>query len=206
MNRPFNVPLDLRSGPEFWWAAMCAMPNGFTITDIANECARGARVTVGNYIRYCAKHGFIKLVGERPAPQKKVAKVYVVARKLKDAPVRHDPEFLDTRGRCQQQLWTAIRTLPQFGIPELAMAASIDTSVVGISTTREYVRRLLNAGVLAAVKPYVRARKGTEGATAGVYRLKPSCNFGPLAPKVFKASIVFDPNARKIIGESEASA
>ena len=79
----------------------------------------------------------------------------------------------------QQQMWTAIRQLGAFTVDELRVAASTDDLVLTRSTVAYFVTLLLKAGVLIAV------HRVTKRA-AGIYRLRPSLNTGPNAPKLVK--------------------
>lgn len=207
MNRPFNVPIALPRGPEHYWKVAREFgATGFTLSDLAG-CTNGvARSTVKHWIGDMVAAGVLKVVGARKAIAGRDAHVYAVAIKAAKAPVQRRADYTGERGRIQQQLWTAMRTLGQFGIRELAAAASTDDLAIKPRTAEEYVRRLTRAGVLIVVEPYAKGKPGATGARAGVWRLKKSADTGPRAPKVFKATIVFDANRSAIIGESEVSA
>lgn len=206
MNRPFSIPVALPRGPEHYWAAMRAYGSkGFTAHDIAC-CSEGiAYSTVKTYLAHLLKIGAIKVVSSEKLRATRTTRVYAVAIKATKAPVQRRADYSGARGRVQQQLWTAMRSLGAFAIRELAAAASTDDLVIKPRTAEEYVRRLTRAGVLMVVEPYAKGKPGATGARAGLWRLKKSADTGPLAPKIFKASIVFDCNRSAIIGESEVS-
>ena len=211
MNRPFSVAVALPKGPEHYWAmAKAAGPQGFSIPELAG-CTNGvAYATVKNWVHGLARAGILKAVGTHPQRNRPdgaglPATLYAVAIKSSAAPVLRRDSFSGARGQIQQQLWTAMRTLPVFGVRELALAASTDTLSIKPRTAEEYVRRLTKAGVLTVVDAYAKGKPGATGARSGTWRLKRAANSGPLAPKVFRATFVFDANRRAIIGQSEVS-
>jgi len=97
-----------------------------------------------------------------------------------------------------QQMWNAIRALPSFSAAEIAMAASIEDSIVQVSTAKTYIKLLNAAGYLKIEKP------AAPPMMAAVYRLRPSMNTGPLPPKILRTKLVFDPNRNEIVGPAEA--
>lgn len=206
MNRPFNVPIMLPRGPEHYWSVAKKFgPKGFTLGELAG-CTNGvAYSTVKSWLCAMLRQGAIKTIGGRKSAMGQPANLYAVAVKSAKAPVQRRPDYQGSRGRVQQQLWTAMRTLGTFSLVELAAAASTQERPVKLRTAEEYVRRLTNAGVVAVVEPYAKGRPGASGARAGTWRLVKRADTGPLAPKIFNASIVFDANTLKIVGESEVT-
>jgi hypothetical protein len=209
MNRPFTLPLALPRGPEHYWKLMQAHgPRGFAIQNIALCCDGAAFATVKAYVRYLLKDGHIVKIGEKKNDYGNTAHVYAVKKRLRAAPVMRREEFTGARGKIQQQCWTAMRTLGTFSIAELAASASIEESPVKSRTAETYIRRLAKAGAVEIVSPYKKGEKapqgqrGSPGAKAGAYRLKRSADSGPLALKIFNASIVFDPNKNRLLGEA----
>jgi len=97
----------------------------------------------------------------------------------------------------QEAMWNAIRALRVFTPSELAMASSTEERRVTTLTAKSYVARLFAAGYLAL------ERAGNPKAQAS-YRLKPSMNTGPLAPKILRIKAVFDPNREEVFGLGEA--
>lgn len=207
MNRPFAIPVALPRGPEHYRKmARSFGAAGFTLEQLSG-CTNGvAYSTVKNWVYDMVDLGAIKPIGERKSSVGTRAKIYAVAIKATKAPVQRRPEYQGSRGRIQQQLWTAMRTLQTFRLPELAASAATEECPVKLRTAEEYVRRLTRAGVLIPVVPYKRGGNGRGvGARAGVWRLKKSADTGPLAPKVFSACIVFDANKAAIVGQAEVS-
>lgn len=207
MNRPFNIPIALPRGPEHYWnMARGFGAEGFTLEQLAG-CTNGvAYSTVKDWTYAMVAQGAIKAIGARKSSIGLPAKIYAVAIRATKAPVQRRADYQGKRGRVRQQVWTAIRGLKTFGLAELAVSASTEEYPVKLRTAEEYVRRLTNAGLLIVVTPYKRGGNGRGvGAKAGVWRLKKSADTGPLAPKVFNASIVFDANRSAIVGQAEVS-
>ncbi|MFT4098461.1 MAG: hypothetical protein QM651_15190 [Rhodoblastus sp.] len=207
MNRPFTVPVALPRSPEHYWKIAREFgAKGFTLEQLAG-CTNGvAYSTVKNWVYAMVEAGAIGAVGARKSSIGLPAKIYAVAIKATKAPVQRRPDYQGSRGRIQQQLWTAMRTLQTFRLPELAASAATEECPVKLRTAEEYVRRLTRAGVLIVVEPYKRGGNGRGvGAKAGVWRLKKSADTGPLAPKVFNATVVFDANRSAIVGQAEVS-
>ncbi len=205
MHRPFAVPVALPRGPEHYWKTMQALDEkGFTVRDIA-LCADGsAHATVKNYVQFLVRKKILVKVGARKEGYVE-AGVYRIKTPQRFAPVMHRTEYLGARGAIQRALWTAMRSLSQFSLPELAATASTEEHPVKLRTAEEYVRRLRRVGVVEDVKRYQRSAPGASGAKAGVYRLVRAHNSGPLPPKVFSAQIVFDPNKNRVLGEALVS-
>ena len=206
MNRPFNVPIALPRGPEHYWSVANKFgAKGFTLGELAG-CTNGvAYSTVKAWVYAMVRQGAVKRIGSRKSAIGLPAHIYAVAIKAAKAPVQRRADYQGVRGKTQQQVWTAMRTLGTFSLVELTAAASTPEHPVKRRTAEEYVRRLSNAGVLAVVEPYAKGKPGATGARAGTWRLVKRADTGPLAPKVFNASIVFDANTQKIVGESEVA-
>jgi hypothetical protein len=206
MNRPFDLPVALPRGPEHYWKAACGFgAKGFTISDLAGTTCGVANSTVRQWVNAMARQGELTVVGARPGLAGKQAHLYAVAKAKVRAPVVRRPQYEGSAGRCQQYLWTAMRTLGTFGVEELAIFSSTDEVTIKPNTARKYIATLTRAGIVVVVEAPAFGKKGEIGATAGVWRLPVSKNSGPNAPKIFQASFVFDPNRGEIIGESEVS-
>ena len=190
------APPTLPQGPQHYWSQMVLMSrgDGFTITDIYKASSCRTRRTIKDYVLFCAKQGFIDVVGERPAPQKTIATVYKVRDPRMAAPIMRRADFADDRGRRAQQMWTAMRGLRQFTAQELALAASTDTVQVKEKAAREYLLGLCRAGYVAAL-----AKTGRNGARLH-WKLMPARNTGPLSPSLMKrGTVVYDRNLNRFV-------
>lgn len=181
-------------GPEQFWAAMRELTKshgGFTWREIyirSNEVGRDA---ARRYVVACAKAGHIRQIDMRSRE-----KVYVVTRQTSKAPliVMRDGDP-GARGLHRQHIWTAMRTLSVFTAREIAAAASTDDVRVNVKTVERYIHQLRVAGLISYMK-----NEGKRGAST--YRLKPSANSGPKAPRILEARFVYDANLKTVVGEA----
>ncbi|SMH42212.1 hypothetical protein [Mesorhizobium australicum] len=118
-----------------------------------------------------------------------------LTRRPTDAPrLRLDGSELPEDER--QILWRTMKMLKTFSPRELAAQASSDERAIGLETTRSFINRMAQVGIVGIVQ--VPSRRGE-----GKYRL--ARNLGALAPRILSVSVVFDPNAVQVIGDAEAS-
>lgn len=201
-----KVKVTVLRGPDFYWQKACEFTvekQGFTVAELAGCTCGVANSTVQQWVNAMKRQGEIIVVGARSSIAGKQAHVYGVFRMRREAPVVRRPDFTGRLGRAQQQLWNAMRTLPNFSIQELAVAASTEERPVSRNTANKYVAALARAGLVAAIELPVHGRKGRTGAIAGMWRLLKHHNRGPAAPQILQARFVFDPNRDEIVGESE---
>ncbi len=100
--------------------------------------------------------------------------------------------------RCgQEAMWNGMRALRVFSPSELAMASSTEERSVTTMTAKSYVARLFAAG-------YLTIERAATSKSQASYRLKPSMNTGPLAPKILRIKAVFDPNREEVFGLADA--
>lgn len=162
--------------------------------DLATQVA--VITTIEDYVRRLRVGGYIAVVGERAHGNNHntPAKLYRIKINTAEAPrLRRD-------GSCappsaQAQMWRAMRRLAQFSHAELAYVASTDELTIKPITAKSYVQRLADVGVLQLVQ-----QAKCSGGLA-LWRLKPSMDSGPLAPRILRTRIVFDPNRRQVIGQ-----
>lgn len=202
MNRPFAPAASgVRRGPEHYWRqAQRFGAKGFTVTELQAKCKSAAHKTVQQYVYTLRDCGAVAAIGTAKGRTGKVATRYAVVKHLPAAPVRRRPGPPSVRGRIQKNLWNAMRRLKDFGVRELAIAASTDELAVSLDTTGLYVRRLLKADLVAVIEPGERSRRGVQGATPGTYALRPTADTGPWPLKII-GNRVFDPNARRFVGQ-----
>jgi hypothetical protein len=100
----------------------------------------------------------------------------------------------------QEAMWNAMRALRSFTALELAVSASTEERPVTLETAKSYVHRLQAAGYLTVEREAVSGR----GARLAVVRLKKTMNRGPLAPRILRTKLVYDPNIDEVVGEAEA--
>lgn len=202
MNRPFKPDDGALSGPQHLWKIAqekFGFGAQFTVRDLYGYSNGVSKVTVKLVVANWIATGAVEALPYQKGRQsdgKWQPAFYRLKSQTAAAPVRRRAAYTGDRGRRQQQLWNAMRTLPQFGIPELAYAATTEDLVIENGIARSYVGRLLKAGALLSLVPYSKGKKGAfgKGADAGLYRLKPSANTGPKALRILKDGSIFDPN------------
>ncbi|MBY6244112.1 hypothetical protein [Methylosinus sp. Sm6] len=201
MRIPTHIAVALPRGPEHYWKEMRARnARGFTVQDIALSSEGVSNTTVKRYIWWLEKQGYVVKVGSKKDGYA-IANIYKIKRDSRTAPI----ERAEDKGKpatARQALWTAMRTLPQFGVAELTACASTEERPIARRSAELYVQKLVSAGVLEMLEAPKRANGWPRGARGGLYRLKPTANVGPLAPKLCKADFVFDPNKNRVLGEA----
>lgn len=93
-------------------------------------------------------------------------------------------------GTVEECLWTAMRSLKSFAVPELAFSASTDKLRITEEIAGVYLRRLRDAG-------YVTFHKDATGGQDR-WRLVPKMNTGPRAPMFMQITLTFDRNSRRV--------
>lgn len=177
-------------GFEHFWSVMrqaSAERGNFTVADVV-ACSSGATASdVWDYLKRLDRAGLAERTGEKRPGNAAGASCDVWRLKRTHGPaprLRRDGSECPIGG--QARMWIAIRSLREFTTAELAYAASMDAPMRP-TTVASYVRRLFAAGYLTQ-----------RGQT---YRLKPSMNTGPEAPKILRTHTVWDPNRRVLMGQ-----
>lgn len=102
-----------------------------------------------------------------------------------------------TSGRTRDQLWRTMKMLTEFEVRDLALHASTDMHPITVTAASEYAHQLHRASYL------IRTRERQRNSRFR-YRLLPSKNTGPRAPRVVVGgpgfrNWVYDPNTGKLI-------
>lgn len=179
-----SLRADPRRGPDHYLKMAREFgAEGFTAAELF-ACTKGvASSTVSSWIAEAAKAGGLVVVAKRRG-----ASVYAIA----GLPAHETPE-----ARTRRHLWTAMRSLSTFSLSELVAAASTDELAIGRRFAETYVRRLTIVGVLISLRPQSR-RSVTH------WRLRPSADTGPLAPREISAKVLIDRNTGRALGGAEA--
>lgn len=168
----------------------------FTLADIVGWSNGSSRKTAGDFVRRLVDKGYAEAAGWRTENSRR-HRTYRLLKRPTDTPTLGRGGTAGLQGCGVQQMWTAMRALDGFTIAELTMTASTDDHAVRYQTARDYVRRLINAG-------YLVGRSQRDPNLPHVYRLKPSMNTGPKAPKILRTKFIYDPNRGAIMGAAEA--
>lgn len=197
----FHAAPPVQHGPPYYWEQIRRFgARGFTIGELHARCRDVTYTTIKIYVYGLRDLGAVERVGFRASRGNRAHAAGVYAPTRRDNPIADQRLRQNGLGVRQLQLWTAMRAVPQFMVAELAAVASTDEVVVARTTAQQYVSRLLRAGFLQVVTPHQPIRP-YAGRAPGSYRLRPSANSGPAAPKIF-GNRVWDPNRQDFVGDS----
>jgi hypothetical protein len=185
----------LRRGAAYVWSVireLTAGPDGIdrpvTLRQLVLRTDDVSDSTLRGFMRTLAGAGIVEPLAGKPLRWR------VLKRPTQLPPMTRDGKPTASK---TQQMWNAIRALPSFTAAEVAIAASIEDSVVALHSAKTYVLLLAHAG-------YLKVERAGGPNVPAIYRLKPSMNSGPLPPRVLRTKLVFDPNRNEIVGPAEA--
>lgn len=201
---PFILELELKEvrlrGHDHFWETIRALGKDsglFTVKDVVGA-SNAHHSTVDDFIKRLVRAGMIQAAGTL-GEGRWAQKQFRLCEAPRETPSIRRDGSLGTYGRSRQQMWNVLRG-PQgragVTIADLALLAATDEIPVGALSAREFLQRLTRAGYLIASP-----RRGRHPIS---YRLKPSMNTGPQAPKLLRAKIVYDPNTRAVVGDATA--
>jgi hypothetical protein len=173
-----------RGDAGFWEVIKALDKEGPWTATAVSQRTNCARRLVTRYIRKLRLGGFVELVEQRIGPSGlPAANVHRLLKQPVLAPrLAADGKLLPESAK--DQLWRAMKMTKVFGCADL-VAVCPD---IPWSTTRNYVCALTAAGILSQ--------------NGHVFRLIK--NLGNQAPRVLAAKLVFDPNAKVVVGSSIA--
>lgn len=186
-------------GHDHYWSVIrdIGKENPFTLAEVAARSNDPTNKSIGDFLGRLAKAGYVEVLSTEYGPTARggsVARyVYRLVRRPIATPIINRDGSIGTQGLANAQMWNAIRSLKQFDKRELSLAATTAEVQVAINTALAYARHLANAGYLIVV------RQG-KSTTSTIWRLKPSMNTGPEAPRILKSKMVYDVNRRAIMG------
>jgi len=184
----------LRGWDHYWSVimdfAMCDTP--FSAHDI-NARSDARRSDIRDFLKRLKLAGFIEETGEDPVAFRVLKKQSATPR------VRRDGSVIEGAG-CNQAMWNLMRGpvgRSGFTADDLEKLASTDDVRVSKANAKSYIQRLNGAGYLI-----LRQKGGPQ--KLAVWALLPDMNSGPVAPKVLRSHMIFDPNKQEIVGETLA--
>lgn len=185
----------VQRGNDHYWRVMRALTEAdrerpFDLADVLGFCIRGDRKSLRDFLRRLEKAQIVA----GPFENTEGGLYWRLIKRPMLLP------HLDGDGRPltsgQDAMWNAIRALGSFDADELALAASTEICAIAVITAASYLRRLNDAGYLKIERPSMAGRSPRKT----IYRLKPSMNTGPLAPKILRTKLVYDPNRNAVMG------
>ncbi|WP_297588201.1 hypothetical protein [Roseibium sp.] len=189
-------------GHEYYWSVIreIGKENHFTRREIARRTNDPNDKNLDEYLRRLKKAGFVRTVevvegtyGLETHNGKIRQEIYELVRRPSAAPILNKDGSKGILGLGQIHMWTAIRNLHQFTKQELSIASTTNDVPVSVKTAQSYACMLEKAGYLQILRP------GGPN-VARIWRLKPSMNTGPNAPKILKSKMIYDPNRQQIMG------
>ncbi|MGO7794513.1 hypothetical protein ACC740_05375 [Rhizobium ruizarguesonis] len=185
----------LRRGSEWFWSVLMEKSaDGATVTaaDIKGASERYQQTAVKLFFQRMVKAGFVHQSDTPPFR-------YTVLKRQPNYPLVTEGGSISKMGLGQQYMWNIMRRSPRgFTIAEIAANASTDDVVINVRSAKKYILRLERAGVL---KLLTKLDAGQRGQKAHVYVLPGSQNSGPKAPRLHKATLVYDPNSGSVKGD-----
>jgi hypothetical protein len=166
----------------------------FTLKSLEWAIADSNKGTIRSYVKSLEKAGFVAIKSIIPIPPFAVGEYKLIKDVGVHAPRVNKKGEIVKQGFATEQMWRAMKMLPQFTIAELAAIASTNECEVKVSHAQYYVKCLAKAGYLT--------REGKQN-EAGIYRLIPIRYTGFLPPMIQRLKTVFDPNLNKIMWQEE---
>ncbi|MES0879673.1 hypothetical protein [Roseibium sp. SCP14] len=202
-----SIQLELRitngkpivRGHDHYWSVIRDLGKNadFTLAEIAARSNDKTNKCISDYMNRLVKAGFLTVVKTEKAPTARGGLVdhhtYRLAKNQVRAPIINRDGSIGKQGRNNMQMWNAMRSLKQFDKFELSIAATTPDVQVAVAAAFDYAHRLAKAGYLIVV------RQG-KSTTPTKWRLKPSMNTGPEAPKILRSKMVYDVNRGEIMG------
>lgn len=180
----------IRRGSAYMWSVVRELTKDrrdrvFTLADILAQTNSTELSTVRKWARTLAKAGILEEVDGGFRCLKRPTMLPHLSNAGEPVPSRNDA------------MWAAMRALKSFSPRELALVASTEEAPVKEWTAKSYTVLLNAAGYLVVTSAATPRKQAT-------YRLKPSKNTGPLAPRILRTKLVYDPNLQQVMGEAEA--
>lgn len=202
-----SIQLELRvtagkpiyRGHDHYWSVIRDLAKGghFTRHEIAQRSNDPTDKCIDDFLNRLKKAGYIETVDTEFVPTAKNGRmrrdIYNLIKNSSATPMINRDGSIGQQGLGQVHMWTAMRALAQFTKQELAISATTDDVDVSIETASRYARLLEKAGYLQILRP------GGPN-VARIWRLKPSMNTGPNAPKILRTKVVYDTNRQEIMG------
>lgn len=179
----------IRRGSAYMWSVVRDLTKErrdrvFTATDVLDQTNATELSTVRKWARTLVKAGILEEVEGGFRCLKRPTMLPHISNAGKVVGGRNDA------------MWAAIRALKSFSPRELALVASTEEAPVKEWTAKSYTALLHAAGYLVVISAATPRRQAT-------YRLKPSKNTGPLAPRILRSKLVYDPNLAQVMGDAE---
>ncbi|WP_035898218.1 hypothetical protein [Labrenzia sp. DG1229] len=190
-------------GHDHYWSVIRDLGKNadFSLAEIAARSNDRTNKSISEFVNRLVRAGFLEVVRTERGPTARGGlvgrHVYRLARNQVRTPILDRKGKTGTQGLGNSFMWNAMRSLTFFDKHELSLTASTPDVQISVSTAFTYAMHLERAGYLNIV------RKG-KSTTPTKWRLKPSMNTGPDAPKILRSKMVYDVNRGQIMGSPVA--
>ncbi len=202
-----SIQLELRvtagepifRGNDHYWSVIRDLGKNkahFTLQQLVMRCDDASANRAADFLRRLVRAGIVEVVSGKESGRSRTG-VYRLVKRPAPTPCLNPDGSPGRQGRVQDQIWVAIRSLKTFDANELTIAASTDEIVMKRETVRDYVSHLEKAG-------YLQTLRKQSPKTPAIWRLKPSMDTGPKAPKILASKMVYDANRKEIMGKPVA--
>lgn len=190
-------------GHDHYWSVIrdLGKVGFFTRQEIAQRSNDPTDKCIADFLKRLELAGYIETVTQeaRKAPQGGFIQqnVFRLLKRPAATPVINRDGSAGAQGLGQLNMWNAMRALANFTSMELAISATTETVSVEKVSAQRYSRHLQDAGYLQILRP-----GGPR--VQRIWRLKPSMNTGPEAPRILRSKMVYDANRHTIMGTPTA--
>ncbi|WP_319774445.1 hypothetical protein [Breoghania sp.] len=187
-------------GHDHYWSVILELTRAsetFLLKDVALASNDRTDSSVTDYLRRLTIAGYVETDGMTDEGRHSKP-IYKLLKRQAEAPrLRRDGSELPPP--AQQLMWNTMRNLLRNGFDarELSQFSSTDQVTVPLVTAKSYLKHLDAAGYLICLE-------AGRGRHLGRWRLKPSMNTGPRAPKILRTQAVYDPNINGFPGTADA--
>lgn len=203
-----SIQLELRVTPgvpvyrghDHYWSVMRDLgKNGaeFTLAEIASRSNDPRDKSIGDFLHRLIKAEIVVVSRSYHEPTARGGSVkhnvYRLLSRPSKTPIVNRDGSAGQQGEKNANMWTAMRCLSQFTKHDLAISAATDDLPVSVRTAAAYIHHLLNAGYLLELR-------ASKSRTPAIWRLKPSMNTGPEAPRILRTKLVYDVNKGLVMG------
>ena len=173
----------------------------FTLAEIASRSNAPRDKSIGDFLQRLIKAQIVEVTRTFNAPTKRGGSVkhnvYRLLSRPTKTPIVNRDGTIGQQGEKNANMWTAMRCMSRFTKHDLAISAATDVLPISIHTAATYIQHLMNAG-------YLQELRASRSRNPAIWRLKPSMNTGPEAPRILKTKVVYDVNKGRIFGKPVA--
>lgn len=166
----------------------------FTVDDVRGRSNDPRRSSIAEYMARLEKARFIERCGKMPGAEPgRRRNCYRLLKHQVETPAVDRQGNRRPRVSGRQSMWNVMRGpigRAGFTIRELVAGASTETAPVGPAGAQTYVSILARAGYLMKLP-----KQGRHA----VWRLKPSRNTGPRAPRALARGGIYDQNLQEVV-------